>query len=175
MGTPGDVIRELLDLHAGAIEAEEGTPTAQKLGPYKPNVVFKLGRLVITSVSLKDDGLRGADKDVNLGVLTEYVGDPASAKAMEGLGLPTGFGEDGLEKVKVACMTHGNWLLPIYHAVCTHDAIRHACCLHGASIHSYHSLTPHSRREFHLRWLSASRRRRQHPKWQRQVEIIRIG
>ena len=97
----GDSIRELHDLYAEAIQVPEGAPTAQKLGPCNGRN-FKLGRLLITSISLKDDGLRGGGKDVVLGTMTEYIPDPEASREMKGLGLPTDFGED--KQVSSPCM-----------------------------------------------------------------------
>ena len=87
------------ELFSRAVEVGEA-PTAQKLGPFSTDRVFKLGRLVITSVSLKDDGLKGGDtKDVVLGEVTEFVPDPDVARAMQGLGLPSNFGGDERNQV----------------------------------------------------------------------------
>ena len=116
----GDSIRELHDLYAEAIQVPEGAPTAQKLGPCTGRN-FKLGRLLITSISLKDDGLRGGGKDVVLGTMTEYIPDPVASREMEGLGLPTDFGED--KQVSSPCMQ----ALVVTHA-CRHFLAGHLSC-----------------------------------------------
>ena len=86
-----DAIRELVDLYDGAQEAE-GTPTALDLGGFQEDRSYKIGRLVITSVSLNDDGLKGGNQETALmGSTAEYVQDPEVAAAMEGLGLPSTF------------------------------------------------------------------------------------
>ena len=89
----------LEELFAKAVEIGDA-PTAQKLGAHSNDRVFKLGRLVITSVSLKDDGLKGGEtKDVVLGEVTEFVPDAEVMRAMEGLGLPSAFGGDDKAQV----------------------------------------------------------------------------
>jgi len=96
-----EAIGELEDLYEGAEETIG--PTAQRLGGFHKDRVYKIGRLVITSVSLCDDGLKGGTKDTAiLGAQAEYVQDPETTAAMEGLGLPISFRNDNREDKVIA-------------------------------------------------------------------------
>ncbi|GAX75555.1 hypothetical protein CEUSTIGMA_g2998.t1 [Chlamydomonas eustigma] len=78
----------LQTLHDDATETS--IRTAQNLGPCNSDT-FRIGRLLITTVSLKDAGLRGRqEKEVHL--QTDYVQDPSCKDEMFNLGLPTMFG-----------------------------------------------------------------------------------
>ncbi|GAX83805.1 hypothetical protein CEUSTIGMA_g11230.t1, partial [Chlamydomonas eustigma] len=69
---------------------ETSIRTAQNLGPCNSDT-FRIGRLLITTVSLKDAGLRGRqEKEVHL--QTDYVQDPSCKDEIFNLGLPTMFG-----------------------------------------------------------------------------------
>ncbi len=71
---------------------ETSARTAKLMGPCCSDI-FKFGRLVITTVSLRDGGLKGRGEQ-ELAPQTEFVPDPEAVFSQQQLGLPISFGKD---------------------------------------------------------------------------------